>query len=211
MALCGTAWPVAACATAAPASPSRNQPPRSAAGPRAGPLVVVPDTARDPLPYTPPPSTRSRPGQPVGLSASGGEDQARRLMPEFLRAVRAADEDRLMELLYDEVAHLDRSRARRRARPRSSLVRRILLYARRHPLPTDVAVRDLVDLSQLEVRPARERWSDGNLPSPLRGTDLLVSMPVREAGRLPLRFMLGWGLRGALVVRPGRPPRIVAL
>ena len=41
--------------------------------------------------------------------------------------------------------------------------------------------------------------------------DLVVEVPIHEPGRAPLRTLLGWHLRGQLVVRPGRDPRLVAL
>jgi len=45
----------------------------------------------------------------------------------------------------------------------------------------------------------------------LEATDLVLEVPLREPGRGPLRTILGWSVRGQLVVRPGRDARIVAL
>ncbi len=149
----------------------------------------LPATNRDPLPYTPPPSTtEGHTGQTVALAASGGEDQARRMLPALLRAIRDVDERELEQLLAE----------------------RILIYARRSVLPADARVSELVDLEQLEVRRAAQFWPR-DMPQAVRPTDLVVEVPIHEPGRAPLRTLLGWHLRGQLVVRPGRDPRIVAL
>ncbi|HJL14335.1 MAG TPA: hypothetical protein RMH99_01695 [Sandaracinaceae bacterium LLY-WYZ-13_1] len=193
------------CACGPPAEPAEPAaPPRRTAG-------GLPPTDRDPLPYTPPPEGAARTGETVSLAASGGEDQARRMLPALLRAVRDADERELEEILAEEVASVDPRRSRRGARPRTALVQRILIYARRSVIPPDARVGDLVELGDLEVHRAARFWRDRDMPAAVRPNDLVVEVPIRGHGRAPLRTTLGWHLRGHLVVRPGRDPRIVAL
>lgn len=171
----------------------------------------LPATDRDPLPYTPPPSTtEGHTGQTVALAASGGEDQARRMLPALLRAIRDVDERELEQLLAEEITQVRVRRGRPAGQPRSAWIQRILIYARRSVLPADARVSELVDLEQLEVRRAAQFWPR-DMPQAVRPTDLVVEVPIHEPGRAPLRTLLGWHLRGQLVVRPGRDPRIVAL
>jgi len=170
----------------------------------------LPATDRDPLPYTPPPeAAHGETGTTVALAASGGEDQARRLLPSLLRAVRDADERELEQLLADEVVVSNARRSRRSVQPRATVIQRLLIYARRSVLPADVRVAELVDLEHLEVQRAARHW-ERDMPEDVRPTDLVVEVPIREPGRAALRTLLGWHLRGHLVVRPGRDPRIVA-
>jgi len=192
------------CACGPPAPVAHPASPRAAR--------ALPATDRDPLPYTPARTGEGRTEGTVSLAASGGEDQARRMLPALLRAVRDADERELENLLADEVTMVQTRRARRGGpRPRATLVQRILIYARRSVIPPDASVGDLVELSGLEVQRAAQYWRSREMPGELRPTDLVVEVPIRDAGRGPLRTMLGWHLRGHLVVRPGRDPRIVAL
>lgn len=171
-----------------------------------------PATDRDPLPYTPAPVSEGvTTAGTVALAASGGEDQARRMLPALIRAVRDADERQLESLFAEEVASVDNHPRGGGAQPRAPLVQRILVYARRSTLPPDATVEELVELSALEIHRAARYWAGRDMPEQVRATDLVVEVPIRDAGRVPLRTMLGWHLRGHLVVRPGRDPRIVAL
>lgn len=184
--------------------PPREEPPAvSSAG-------GVPATDRDPLPYTPEPSTDARAGTTVSLAAAGGEDQARRMLPELLIAVRDGDERQLENLFAEEVVMLD-DRRRGGPRLRAEQVQRILVYARRSILAADADPEDLVDLSQVAVRRAAEFFDGEEMPERLRPTDLVVEVPVQDEARGALRTVLGWHLRGHLIVRPGRDPRIVAM
>ncbi|MGE0791907.1 MAG: hypothetical protein AB7S26_39905 [Sandaracinaceae bacterium] len=171
---------------------------------------TMPATDHDPLPYTPSPTERGRAGAPVALAAAGGEDQARRMLPAFLTAIRDADERELARLLSEELAVVQAQRGRGVAQSRATLIQRVLVYAQRSLVPTDAAVEELVDLENLEVRRARELWHDA-LPEGLLATDLVIEVRPLDAGRTALRILLGWGVTGRLVVRPGREPRIVAL
>ena len=172
---------------------------------------AFPSTDRDPLPYTPAPTTRAEAGATVALAAAGGEDQAARMLPELLIALRDADERRLESVFAEEVLYLGRRRRSSGPRLRAELVQRILIYARRSIVPADAEPGDLVDLSEVAVRRAANYFEGEDLPESIRPTDLVVEVPVRNEARSPLRTVLGWHLRGHLVVRPGRDPRIVAI
>ena len=173
--------------------------------------AALPATDRDPLPYTPPATTRGRTGETVALTASGGEDQARRMLPSLLEALRDADENRLESLFADEIFAAETQRRAGRGRPRAAVVQRILIYARRAVIPANTTVDELVELEAVEVTRAAHAFGDRDMPDQVRPTDLVVEVPIREPGRAPLRTMLGWHLRGRMVVRPGADPRIVAL
>ena len=170
---------------------------------------AMPPTDRDPLPYTPPPSARGATGETVALAASGGEDQARRILPALLEAMRDANEPRLETLLAEELVQA-RSRTNSR-QPRATIIQRMLIYARRSVIPADASADDLVALDQLTVTRAAQHYENREMPETIRPTDLVVEVPLRDAARGPLRTMLGWQSRGLLIVRPGRDPRVVAL
>jgi hypothetical protein len=146
----------------------------------------------------------------VALAASGGEDQARRMLPALLEAMRDGDARALEQLLSDEVV-ASRGRSRSRPSPRATLIQQILLYARRGLIPADAAPGDLVGLDALRVLRAAQHWRGRDAPDGVQRTDLVVEFPVLEPGRGPLRSVLGWHRRGFIVVRPGRDSRIVAL
>lgn len=173
--------------------------------------AALPATDRDPVPYTPPTSTEARTGEVTSLSAAGGEDQARRMLPAFLEAMRDADERALGQLLGEEIGSV-RARGRRHAAsPRATLVQRIVLHSRRAQLASDTEVEQLVDLERLRVSRASEFWAGREMPRTVLPTDLVLEVPLLEAGRGPLRTLVGWSVRGHLVVRPGRDARIVAM
>jgi hypothetical protein len=172
---------------------------------------AFPATDRDPLPYTPSPSAEGRTDETIALAATGGEDQARRLLPAFLRAIRDADERELTSILADAVGSVRSRRRTRQGQARASVIQRIMVYARRALLPPDVDVTDLVDLQRLVITRASEFWRNRDMPELVHPTDLVVDVPLLEGGRGPLRTLLNWSVRGHLVVRPGRDARIVAL
>lgn len=171
----------------------------------------VPATDRDPLPFTPPPEPAGETDRAVSLAASGGEDQARQLLPVLLRAARDADQHQLEQLLLDEVVLLQGHGSRALIQPRASLVERVLHAARRSILQPDAEVDELVDLTTVRVSRAAEHYQAGNLPPHVRATDVVLDVSLLEAGRAPLRVLFQWQLRGRIIVRPGRDPRIVAL
>lgn len=173
------------------------------------PTATLPPTDRDPLPYTPEPVVEGFTDDAVALAAAGGEDQARRMLPALLAAVRDGDERALQQLLADPVAQVVNIDAE--PRPRAAVVNRILVYARRSLIQPDVTLDELVDLASVRTSPASQFFAGRGLPAGTRPTDIVIEVSLLEAGRAPLRALLGWHLRGAMVVRPGREPRILAL
>jgi hypothetical protein len=183
----------------------------TACGAAAGgaPADIVPATDRDPLHHTPPAVSAGPAGAPIGLTAGGGEDQARQMLPAFITAVRDADEAALDRMLEAEVARV--TNADQRPHPRAQLVQIILAYARRATIPAELRVEDLVDLANVRVSRAAHFFEERRMPASVRPSDVVVEAPLLPEGRAPLAAMLRWNARGYLVVRPGRDPRIVAL
>jgi hypothetical protein len=171
---------------------------------------LVPPSDRDPLPYTPPASSTGHTDETVALAATGGEDQARQMLPALLRAVRDADELALERLLSDEVVSVQ-GRGDTRPLPRSVYIERVTAVSRRAAIPPDVEVGQLVDLTSVRVTRAGQFWAGRQMPEGVRATDLVVEAPLLDEGRASLRAMLLWTLRAYLAVRVGRDPRIVAL
>lgn len=172
---------------------------------------TLPATDRDPLPFTPAPEADGRTDRTVSLAASGGEDQARQMLPVLLRAIRDADQHQLEQLFADEVIQVQGQGERTQVRPRALVLERILAYARRTIIQPDVEVDEMVDLPNVQVSRAAQFWQGREMPPGVRATDLVVQAPLLDAGRAPLRAVLMWHLTGHMVVRPGRDPRIVAL
>lgn len=170
----------------------------------------LPATDRDPLPYTPPPTDTALAGDTVALSAAGGEDQARQMLPALIHALRDANERELEQLFAEEVGQIAARVAARAGRPRATIVQRMLNFARRSIIASDSDVGDLLDLSAVRVTRASRFFHGRELPRTVRVTDLVVEVPVLEPGRSALRTLLGWSGRGYLAVRPGRDARIVA-
>ncbi len=181
-------------------------PSASAAG---APRAELPVTDHDPLPHTPPPSEAALAGEPGALAAAGGEDQARRMLPALVDAMREADggERRLVGLFDDEVGLVARAAT---TQPRATLIVRLVSHARRGAIPAEAAVEDLFELDRVRVERASRFFANRELPRTSRPTDLVLLAPVREAGRSPMRALFGWTTTAHLVVRPGRDPRIVA-
>jgi hypothetical protein len=169
----------------------------------------LPPSDRDPLPFTPAPAPAGRTDEPVALAAAGGEDQARRMLPALLAAARDGDQRALEQLLADEITNVQTPDVA--PRPREVVVERVLLFARRALIQPDVRVEELVDLTNARASRAAQSFEGREVPRELRPTDVVLEVPLLEAGRAPLRSMLGWHLRGTIVVRPGRDPRIVGL
>lgn len=172
--------------------------------------AALPPTDRDPLPFTPPPEPAGETDRTVALAASGGEDQARELLPALIRAVRDSDARRLEQILAEELVALQGQGDRPLPRPRAWLVERALALGQRQVIPPDAEVDDLVELASVQVGRVSQFWPAGSAPSGVRATDLVVEVQLTEQGRGPLRAIFSWHLRGRIVVRPGREPRIVA-
>jgi hypothetical protein len=179
------------------------------AGTAPRPVASLPATDRDPLPFTPPPEPRGRTGETVALAAVGGEDQARRMLPELLVAVQAGDPRALETLLAEELVLLQNRDAV--ARPREAVVDRIVRATQRASMPPDAPVEELVDLASVRVSRAAQAFAGRGLPPGIRATDVVVEVPLLDAGRIILRMLLGWHHEGRMIVRPGRDARIVGL
>jgi hypothetical protein len=174
-------------------------------GVRAAP-VSLPATDRDPLPYVPAPASSGTTDGTVALAATGGEDQARRMLRGLLRAIRDADERRLEQLLADQVLAIHPSE---RVQSRAECIRHLMEVGRRGLIQPDVEVEAMVDLANLRVSRASQLWQNRDLPAGIRGTDIVLEVPMRDEGRMALRMALFWQLRGYVVVRPGQDARIV--
>lgn len=172
---------------------------------------AVPATDGDPLPFTPPPEPEGHTDRTVALAASGGEDQARQMLPVLLRAARDGDQHQLEQILLEEVVMLQGRGDRPLARPRSSFVEHLMHAARRSVIQTDVEVEEMVDLTTVRVSRAAEHYQGRSLPTNVRATDVVLDVNLLEAGRAPLRMLFLWQMRGRIIVRPGRDPRVVAL
>lgn len=162
----------------------------------------APSTAWDPPAWSPPPHDEPVAGTTAGASASGGHDQPRWVLLRFLRAIRDGDEAALEELLADPVVS-----TRLRERPRRWWIDRLTQDRRRGP-GDDAPVERMVAVRQLEVRALEEL---GSTPPGLRGSDLMVRVPLEPDGRRWLGPLLFWRGRGRLLVRPGPEPKIVGL
>jgi hypothetical protein len=175
-------------------------------------LDTPPPTEWDPPTYTPEPQREARTGAPVGVTVSGGYDQARHVALTTVRALRSADEAVLEELLTERVSMVfPRIGHQRLSRVR--LLQAIQHNARRLSQSSrELSVDELVDLSSLEVRSV-SRLLDGRATPPgLEPGDLRVLFVLTRTGRRLLAPLVpGWSSRGAVVVRPGSRPRVVGL
>lgn len=163
---------------------------------------VAPSTHRDPPTYVPAPEAEPTTGALVGAIASGGEDQARALLVAIVLGIRDGDVEALRALLADEVLQAVRSRRISGARLAEQWVAR----ARLARLPSELPFEALIEVESIRVTPIpREPETAGLLPS-----DLLVRFTVTQLARHALGALASADGRGALVVRPGEDPRVVA-
>jgi len=95
----------------------------------------------------------------------------------LLAALRA-----LEQLLSEDVGEIDARSTTRGGRPRASLVERMLLYARRSIIASDVQIEDLVDLNEIRVTRASRFFQGRELPSGVRLTALVLGAPGSAAG-----------------------------
>jgi hypothetical protein len=177
-----------------------------ASGPR-----TAPSTFADPPPYTPASRPIGAPGEPTGLSVASGFEQARRMALDLVEAVRVGDAGALSRLLDDRLA---------RALPfvvpvgrsREDVIVSIVSDARRRGLDPSLSLGEMVIAERIEVAPLASYFEGTAPPEGLRSTDLVVHVPMGEAGRRSLRRLLpGWLEHGRVIVRVGATPRIVGL
>jgi len=170
----------------------------------------APPTYQDPPPYTPGPATDAHTGEVSALATAGGYDQARAVALELVTAVRDRDEETLTRLVTDPVGRvLPRLSAPNRAR--ATVLRQILHSPRRAGLGPDVELDALIDATRMTVTPLSRLPNAPAIPAGLLGSDLMVRFPLAATGRQQLRFVLSWAVEGAIVVRPGSEPRVIAL
>lgn len=163
---------------------------------------VAPSTHRDPPPYVPAPDAAPTTGALVGVIVSGGEDQARALLVRLVLAIRDADADAVGEVLAPSVLLPGRSRRIEGAR----LAAQWVSQARTAGLPPDAPFEELVDVESIRVGPIPAQPAVSDL---LPG-DLLVRFALTPLARRALAGVAPGDGQGALVVRPGEDPRVVA-
>ncbi|MCA9616797.1 MAG: hypothetical protein H6721_14265 [Sandaracinus sp.] len=160
---------------------------------------LAPSTENDPEPWVAAPRTEGVAGRAVSLTLAGGRDEARSVALRFLRALRDADEATLSQLFDDPVAQMQ-PRPNPPILRRTQLLEHALRNPRRNDLRPDMALEEFVSVEGMEVTPLRESLRD--VPSGLRGTDLLVTIPFEARGRAIMRFFVpGWHQRGSLLLR----------
>jgi hypothetical protein len=178
----------------------------------------APSTHRDPPAHLPAPSADPRTGTLVGIAASGGEDQARELLVALVDSICTGDLEALREILAAEVFHGGALRAGRlrSAMPGERFAGQLLAHARLVRVAPETRFADLVQPASVRVEAVeaalcRDRAPGGceRLPAELRPGDLLVRFAATAAGSRPLALLAPDG-QGALVVRPGERPRVVA-
>ena len=173
--------------------------------------TALPPTDQDPPPYAPRPTSAAHTGDSVGIVTSGGLEQARAVTMRFVAAVRDEDREVLEQLVADPVGRV-RPQLRTPWMSRSQVMQQLMHPARqRFHVGTDTPVERLVDTDAIEVVPLAQNDDEGPIPEGYSGTDLLVKVPVLEAGRQLLGLTLRWTGDGYLVIRPGPEPRVVAL
>lgn len=173
--------------------------------------AAPPITDSDPPPWTPTPENAAWSSGAVGLTVSGGHDQARALARRVLQA-----------MLDGDGAALERDLAPRVARviplgvPQdvaANLVRAVTLPRRRNNLRLGTPLEQLVHLDRVDVSPLSRHLQNRAAPQGLLPTDLYVLIPLTDQGREIFRRLLGrrWGPHGAMLVRSGTNPQIVGI
>ncbi|AKF06521.1 hypothetical protein [Sandaracinus amylolyticus] len=171
----------------------------------------APSTHRDPPAHVPAPESTPSTGELVGVVAAGGEDQARELLFVLVTAIIEGDRETLVATLGEEVFHGSSLRAGR-TRTRSSgsaVAAQLLTRARVARLAPDARLEDLIAVESIRVEPVASLISGEPLASELQPGDLVVRFAVTSAGREPLAELARDG-HGAVVVRPGEDPRVIA-
>ncbi len=172
---------------------------------------AAPTTAMDPPPYTPPSRRVASPGEPAGLAVASGFEQARRMALELLEAIRVGDAAVLSRLLDERVARaLPFVVATERSK--EQVIASLLVESRRRGLDASLALADLVIADRVEIAPLASYLEGAEPPEGLQSTDVVVSLPIAEAGRRLLRRLVpGWNEQGRVIVRVGPTARIVGL
>lgn len=170
----------------------------------------APSTHRDPPRHAPPPEPAPSTGEIVGIASSAGDDQARDVLARLVIALRDQDRDALEALLAPEIHHaasllVGRGRS---TVARDRFVDQLVARARLGQLRADARLEELIDPAGVRVDPIA-RVVTGALPPELAPGDLVVRFELGAAGRPGLDGIAPGG-QGALVIRPGEDPRVVA-
>jgi hypothetical protein len=170
---------------------------------------AMPETSSDPLPFVPPAAGEGQTGETVGLSVTGGREQARAVALQLIYAIRDADEPALEGLLGDPLGRVV-PRLVGGVRTRRDALETLMHAPARNGLDSAIPIEHLVAVDQFRVIELRERDGSVTTPAGFREDDLLVSFPLAAQGLRFLRPLLSWPASGAIVVRSGAEPRIIA-
>jgi hypothetical protein len=163
----------------------------------------VPSTDRDPAPFLPGPSAFARTGEPVGLTVSGGEEQARQLLVRLVLAMRDGDEPEITRMLAERIGHA--AGAAQTSWTRGTMAHQLAIGAGASHLDPDAPFETLVDPTTIRVSTASAHFTAG-LPAIVLATDLVVLFQPTTIGRRALSGLAS----GVIVVRPGPEPIVVA-
>lgn len=161
--------------------------------------ISAPDTAADPLPYTPPPTMEASTGEVVGLVAVDNGNIAIDVVRGFFEAA-ATGTNAEIEAFLEETLVIRQRRRRRPSMSRRQLSQQFVSIRR---VRGSLAVDSLVDVNALEFTSMDPQLN-------LDADDRAVLVPIASQGRDILSSLLGWsGASGVVYVRP-RTRRIVA-
>jgi hypothetical protein len=178
----------------------------------------LPSTHRDPPSHVPRPvaspaasPTVEASGAIVGIAASGGEDQARELLVALVTAIREGDAPAIVQISAPTLARAAIPQARPIGAP--ALAQQLVVQARLHQLRPDARFEDLVEPSSVRTEDVRAAFP-GGVPPHLGAGDVIVRFALTPLGRRAMGTFATTTstgeARGAIVVRPGEDPRIVA-
>ena len=158
----------------------------------------APDTAADPLPYTPPAESEASAGAAAGLIAVDNGNVAIDVVRGFFEAAATGTAAEMEAFLSDAVTTRMASGPRRSVPARRLSQQFIRLRQTQGPL----GVEALVDVNALELTAI-------NPQLPLEPDDRAVRVPIASQGSELLAAFLGWtGASGVVYVRP-RTRRII--
>lgn len=166
----------------------------------------LPDTAADPLPYTPAPTGSAVADGAVGVSIAGGRDAGRAMAIQFITAVRDGDIPGLSELLAERLSRVV-PRPTQRAIDRQRALGILIANSARLSI-SDLPVELIVDMDQIATMPLSEAMGQLPIPDGLLPTDIVVRLPLTPRGA-GARLAQGWGSEGAILVRGSGPGAII--
>lgn len=177
-----------------------------------GPAPAGRATAGDPEASRIAPAASAEAGRPSGLSLRGGRDVAHDVLLALVDAIVLSDASRLSRLFAERVGQLTHGTGTelglsRTGTERGALVRQALLAARAARLTGRETPSLLIAPGSIEIRMLSELGVP--LPPDAEPTDLLVRFRTTALGRRALGSVAPGG-EGALLVRPGATPLIVA-